>query len=149
LELPSYILLLSKGRQIPPKRPYSYTKLKWATAQKTRNVGSLEVPTAVVMNSSVFWDITQCSPLKANRRFRRTCRPHLQGRGITPARNQPICLRRLIFNGLHGVISQNIELFILLPSRWRQKVSPKRWRRYIKLQGPIPTRQVIFSIYTR
>jgi hypothetical protein len=28
-----------------------------------------EVLTAVVMNSSVFWDIMPCSPLKVNRRF--------------------------------------------------------------------------------
>jgi hypothetical protein len=31
-------------------------------------VGS-EVLTAVVMNSSVFWDVTSCSPLKVNRHF--------------------------------------------------------------------------------
>jgi hypothetical protein len=29
-----------------------------------------EVLTAVVMKSTVFWDITPCSPLKVNRRFR-------------------------------------------------------------------------------
>jgi hypothetical protein len=28
-----------------------------------------EVPTAVVIESSVFWDITACSPLKVNRCF--------------------------------------------------------------------------------
>jgi hypothetical protein len=28
-----------------------------------------EVPTAVVIGCSVFWDITVCSPLKTNRRF--------------------------------------------------------------------------------
>jgi hypothetical protein len=40
------------------------------------------------MNSSVFWDITPCSPLKVNRRFGGTCRLHLQGPRINHARNQ-------------------------------------------------------------
>jgi hypothetical protein len=38
------------------------------------------VLTAVIMKSAIFWDITPCSPLKVNRRFRGTCRLHLQGR---------------------------------------------------------------------
>jgi hypothetical protein len=29
------------------------------------------------MNSSVFWDITPCSPLNVNRRFGGICRPYL------------------------------------------------------------------------
>jgi hypothetical protein len=37
-----------------------------------------EVLTAVVMKSSVFWDITRCSPLKVNVRFGGTCHLHLQ-----------------------------------------------------------------------
>jgi hypothetical protein len=40
----------------------------------------LEVLTAVVMKSNIFWDITPCSPLKVNRRFGGTYRLHLQGR---------------------------------------------------------------------
>jgi hypothetical protein len=40
------------------------------------------------LRSSVFWDITLCSPLKVNRRFGGTYRLHLQGRGISRARNQ-------------------------------------------------------------
>jgi hypothetical protein len=31
------------------------------------------------MKSSIFWDMMQCSPLKANQRFGGTCRLHLQG----------------------------------------------------------------------
>jgi hypothetical protein len=50
-------------------------------------VGS-EVPTAVVMISSIFWDITPCSPSKVSRRFGGTCRLHLQGRIISQGRNQ-------------------------------------------------------------
>jgi hypothetical protein len=85
-----------------------------------------------------FWDITLCSPLKVNRHFGGTCRLHLQGRRISQARNQPgsachllsrwllawlilrlsrrrRCVppkRRLSFNGLHGIMSQEIELFL-------------------------------------
>jgi hypothetical protein len=46
-----------------------------------------EVLTAVVMKSSLFWDITPCCPLEVNRRFRGTCRLHLQGLRIIQARN--------------------------------------------------------------
>jgi hypothetical protein len=38
-----------------------------------------DVLTAVLTESSVFWDRTQCSLLKANRRFGGSCRLHLQG----------------------------------------------------------------------
>jgi hypothetical protein len=48
-----------------------------------------EILTAVVMKSTIFWDITPCSPLSVNRRFGGTYRLHLQGRkNISPARNQ-------------------------------------------------------------
>jgi hypothetical protein len=36
----------------------------------------------------MFWDMTPCSPLKVNRRFRGTCRLHLQGRRISQERKQ-------------------------------------------------------------
>jgi hypothetical protein len=39
-----------------------------------------EFLTTVVMKSSVFWDITPCSPLQVNRSFGRTYRLNLQGR---------------------------------------------------------------------
>jgi hypothetical protein len=42
------------------------------------------------MKSSILWDITPCSPLKANRRFGGTCL-HLQGQRISQARKQ-LCL---------------------------------------------------------
>jgi hypothetical protein len=38
--------------------------------------------------SSILWDITPCSPLKANRPFGGTYRIHLQGRRISRVRNQ-------------------------------------------------------------
>jgi hypothetical protein len=54
-----------------------------------RNFNSgFELLTAVVMKSTIFWDITPCSPLSVNRRFGGTYRIHLQGRIICRARNQ-------------------------------------------------------------
>jgi hypothetical protein len=47
-----------------------------------------EVLAVVVMKSSVFWDMTPCSPLKVNRCFGGICRLNLQGRKISRSRNQ-------------------------------------------------------------
>jgi hypothetical protein len=41
-----------------------------------------------LLNSTIFWDITPCSPLRVNWRFRNTHRLHLQGRRISQAKNQ-------------------------------------------------------------
>jgi hypothetical protein len=35
-----------------------------------------------IMKSSVFWDITPCSPLKVNQHFRGTCHFHFQGQRL-------------------------------------------------------------------
>jgi hypothetical protein len=40
------------------------------------------------LKSSLVWEITPRSPPKVNRRFGRTCCPHLQGRISSQARNQ-------------------------------------------------------------
>jgi hypothetical protein len=52
----------------------------WLVAlnQMVRYVG-FEVLNAVVMNSTIFWDITICSPLSINRRFVGTYSLHIQG----------------------------------------------------------------------
>jgi hypothetical protein len=51
------------------------------------DVGS-EVLTAVVMESTIFWDIARCSLLSVNRSFGGTCHLCLPGRRIRQARNQ-------------------------------------------------------------
>jgi hypothetical protein len=51
-------------------------------------VVGFEVLTAVVMKSSIFWNIRPCSPSKVNRCFDGTCRLHLQTQRISRARNQ-------------------------------------------------------------
>jgi hypothetical protein len=43
---------------------------------------AVQVLTAVVMKSFVFWDITPCSPLSINRRFGGSCGHTLHGRRI-------------------------------------------------------------------
>jgi hypothetical protein len=48
----------------------------------------INVQLDIRLRSSVFWDITPCSPLKVNQNFGGTCRLHLQGRKISQARNQ-------------------------------------------------------------
>jgi hypothetical protein len=42
-----------------------------------------EVLTAMVMKSSIFWDIMPCNSLKVNRRFRGTYHLHFQGLRIS------------------------------------------------------------------
>jgi hypothetical protein len=42
-----------------------------------------EILTAVVMKSSIFWDITTCGQLEVSRRFGGTYRFHLQGENLT------------------------------------------------------------------
>jgi hypothetical protein len=80
-----------------------------------------EVHTAVVMKSSIFWNITPCSPLKVNWRFggtrSRACHQlsrwflaRLIFRPWRWRRNVPL-KRRLTLNSLQGVISLKTELF--------------------------------------
>jgi hypothetical protein len=116
---------------------------------KPKVVG-FEVLTAVVTKSTIFWDITPCSSLTVNRRFEGTHRLHLHGWKISREKNQResrwLCLApaftlvsfwlifrpwrwrryvpprcQLTFNGLHGVISQNMALF-------KSKVNYRVWR---------------------
>jgi hypothetical protein len=47
-----------------------------------------ELGITTVILSSIFWDITLCTPLTVSWRFGGTCRFHLQGRRISQARNQ-------------------------------------------------------------
>jgi hypothetical protein len=44
--------------------------------------------TALVMNSSIFWDITPCSPLKVNRLFGGIYHLNLQSRRMNQVRNE-------------------------------------------------------------
>jgi hypothetical protein len=83
------------------------------------------------MNILVLLNITPCSPLKVNRRFRGTCRIHLQNRIISQTTNQhevrtinleggrKIFLPKLLltFRRLHGFVSKRIQFFLTTPVR--------------------------------
>jgi hypothetical protein len=76
----------------------------------------LEVLTDEIVKSSVFSDITPCSPLKANLRFGGLCRLDLQGRRISHTKKssmkQDASSRNVGWLSTdYTVISQNIELF--------------------------------------
>jgi hypothetical protein len=63
------------------------------------------------LKSSVFWDITPCSPLKVNWRFGGTCRLHLQGRRVSQVRNL--------------LVACFLAWLILRPWRWGSHVTPE------------------------
>jgi hypothetical protein len=118
---------------------------------------------SVKMKSTIFWDITLCSPLGVNRRFGGTYRLHLQGwknkLSTKPAWKQVAssCWWRyvppkhlLALNGLHRIISQKMVLFITTAVRTAnptkseddcaqqnkmevQQNSPRGWLSHIKL----------------
>jgi hypothetical protein len=77
---------------------------------------AMGINVTILMKSSASWDITSCSPLKASRHFGWTCRLHLQVRRISRAKYQRGSRRQAeqaeTFNGLHGVTSQKIEIFM-------------------------------------
>jgi hypothetical protein len=56
-----------------------FPRRKWRRATRVKAKNCLRI---------VLWDITPCSPLQVNRRFRRTRRLHLQGRRLNQVRNQ-------------------------------------------------------------
>jgi hypothetical protein len=81
-----------------------------------------EVLRPVVMKSSIFWDITPCIPLKVDWRFGGTSHSSLAWYLLqadsclvySTLKMEAMCSSetRLTFNGLHGGISQKIELFV-------------------------------------
>jgi hypothetical protein len=66
---------------------HAHTKLQAKSHICIFYVG-FEVLAEVVIKSTIFWDITPCSPLKVNRRFGEIYHLHLQGRIISRVRSQ-------------------------------------------------------------
>jgi hypothetical protein len=60
----------------------------WEASLNKRRIIGVEVLTAVVIKSAIFWDITPCSLLKVNRCFGGTYCLHFQGRKICRERSQ-------------------------------------------------------------
>jgi hypothetical protein len=108
------------------RKDYTEPLPKWSSTTSVMWHCEYEVTRGHILETS---DITPCSPLSVNRRFGGTYRRNLQGRKISRARyqresscstylwtlrwrwNVPL-KRRLNLNGLHGVISQKMVLFI-------------------------------------
>jgi hypothetical protein len=59
------------------------------------NYIALEVFTAVCMKTTVFWDVTPCSPVKVHQCFRGTHCVHLQGQRESQKNETPILARFL------------------------------------------------------
>jgi hypothetical protein len=80
------------------------------------------VLTAVVMKSSVIWDVMLYNPLKVSWHFRGTYCLHLTSLWFLAwlifrswgSRLYVPPKRQLTFNGLHGIISQKIELLVVV-----------------------------------
>jgi hypothetical protein len=68
---------------VGPKGCKSMIKQNKITIETTKKYLGFEVLLALVMKSTTFWDIAQCSPLKVNRRFGGTYRLHLQDQKIS------------------------------------------------------------------
>jgi hypothetical protein len=66
---------------------FSITHLAYLLSAKNEQKIKFDVLTAVVMKSSVFWDITPYSLLKINQHLRGICYLYLQGRRIRQARS--------------------------------------------------------------
>jgi hypothetical protein len=89
---PNWVLVLKQCRAASTQRMWRHTgqtavgnafSFPWAFQHAhersyCNDLVGFEVLTPVVMKSTIFWYITQCSPLKVNRRFRGTCRLHLR-----------------------------------------------------------------------
>jgi hypothetical protein len=74
-----------------PKECWSLWVLQFSISfSYSMYIVGFEVLTAVVMKSTICWDITSCSPLKVNRRFGGIYRFHLQGREIIRAGKQSL-----------------------------------------------------------
>jgi hypothetical protein len=69
-----------------------------------------EALTEVVIESSVFWDVTLCSPLKVNRRYGGTCRLHYTCFLLISclACSSTLKMEATCSYGLQGVMSQKL-----------------------------------------
>jgi hypothetical protein len=115
----------------------------WALGRvaNVTTIVELEVFTAVVMKSNIVWDITPCIPLKVNRSFGGTYRLHFQGRRISRITYQRESRwqaeQSASRNGLHGILSPNIVLFIITwthePPRIPCNKSPWREKRKLRV----------------
>jgi hypothetical protein len=110
-----------------------------------------EVVTSVVMKSTVFWDITPCSPLNVNRRFGGTYRLHFHGRRIIRARNQ--CESKWqapsVGPACHLLSRWFLARLILRPWKWRRYAPPKHRLAFNGLHCVISQKIALFNNQAR
>jgi hypothetical protein len=56
--------------------------------ERKSDFAGFQLLTALIMKSTIIWDMIPCSSLEVNRRFGGTYCLYLQGRKIIPARNE-------------------------------------------------------------
>jgi hypothetical protein len=79
------------GHVLVTRGLFNFKERKSVTGRTVeRNVEREEfcIKNGIILQSSIFWNITPCSPLDVNRRFGGTYHLHPQGRRISQARNQ-------------------------------------------------------------
>jgi hypothetical protein len=87
------------------------TAVKTSNPTLNENVG-FEVLIAVAMKSSIFLDITQCSPVKVNRHFGGTYHLCLQGQGISKACSACCLLHAGFLLGLLFDTEEGSDMFL-------------------------------------
>jgi hypothetical protein len=134
-----FIQTCSAGCQVPCNPAYrSCSSVQWVTAIQSKifilmmlfavvcclnyfhfiNCQISRSQISTLLKSTIFWDITLCSPLRVNRCFGRTYCLHLQARKINWARNQidsqRSTLRYIPEDGtLHNHRCENLKFYTL------------------------------------
>jgi hypothetical protein len=101
------------------------------------------MPNVVATKSSVFWDITPCSPFTVCRLFGGVCCLHLQSWRKSKPSKQPVWSRQQASCWL-------LAWLILQPWRWRRHLPPKRQHTLNRIHGVIqhiPTDGTIPCLY--
>jgi hypothetical protein len=99
----------------------------------------------VVMKSTIFWDITPCSPSKVNRRFGGTHRIFLEIRTISRAKYKRESRRQGELSAFHLVSRSNLSGHILRAWRWSRYILLKRRLTSNVLHGIVSQKMVLFN----
>jgi hypothetical protein len=71
--------------KLPHYIPQEHQRRHDFSLENNQKTVAFQIPTAVAVKSSVFWDIPSCGLVKVNRHFGGTYRLHLQGRRVSQA----------------------------------------------------------------
>jgi hypothetical protein len=106
-------------------------------ATNINNFVGFEVLIALVMKSTIFWDITLCSPLNLNQRFEGIYCLHLHGRRISRARNLSLLCLPLAFTLVTcSIYSSTLKMEAIYFSETSVDIQ-RTTRRYIPEDGTL------------